>query len=92
MKGHQMPKMKTHKGAAKRFSVTRRGKVTARAAHKRHRLVSKSARMKREGKSTMILNESDARIILDDFLPYERKKRQKRTRYIAKNKRTKEAA
>lgn len=88
-----MPKMKTHKGAAKRFAVSRRGKVTARASCKRHRLVSKSKRMKREGKATMILCESDARIILDDFLPYERKKRQKRTRYIAKNKRTgKEAA
>lgn len=83
-----MPKMKTHKGAAKRFKVTGRGKVTSRAACKRHRLVSKSKRMKREGKATMVLCESDARIILDDFLPYLRKKRQKRTRYIAKNKRT----
>ena len=82
-----MPKMKTHKGAKKRFSVTRRGKVQARAAHKRHRLVSKSSRMKMEGRSTLILNESDARIILDDFLPYERKKRKKRTRYISKAKR-----
>lgn len=87
-----MPKMKTHKGAAKRFGVSARGKVQARAAAKRHRLVSKSKRMKREGRATMILNESDARIILDDFLPYERSKRKKRTRYIAKNKRTKTEA
>ncbi len=89
-----MPKMKTHKGAAKRFSVTRRGKVQTRAAHKRHRLVSKSKRMKTEGRSTLILCESDARIILDDFLPYQRKTRKKRTRYISKSKRTttKEAA
>lgn len=86
-----MPKMKTHKGAQKRFSVTARGKVQSRAAHKRHRLVSKSKRMKMEGRATMTLCESDARIILDDFLPYERSKRQKRTRYVAKNKR-KEAA
>lgn len=88
-----MPKMKTHKGAAKRFAVTRRGKVQSRAAHKRHRLVSKSKRMKTEGKATNILCESDARIILDDFLPYQRKKRKKRTRYISKAKRNlKEAA
>jgi large subunit ribosomal protein L35 len=85
--------MKTHQGAAKRFDVTRRGKVQARAASKRHRLVSKSKRMKRDGKATLILCESDARIILDDFLPYQRAKRKKRTRYVAKNKRTtKEAA
>jgi large subunit ribosomal protein L35 len=83
-----MPKMKTHSGAAKRFGVSARGKVVGRAAHKRHRLVSKSKRMKMEGRATHILCESDARIILDDFLPYERKKRKKRTRYIAKNKRT----
>jgi large subunit ribosomal protein L35 len=85
--------MKTHKGAKKRFDVSRRGKVQARAAAKRHRLVSKSSRMKMEGRSTLILCESDARIILDDFLPYQRKKRKKRTRYVSKSKRTaKEAA
>lgn len=82
-----MPKMKTHKGASKRFAVTARGKVQGRAAHKRHRMVSKSKRMKLEGRSNLILCESDARIILDDFLPYERKKRKKRTRYISKAKR-----
>jgi large subunit ribosomal protein L35 len=87
-----MPKMKTHKGAKKRFDVSRRGKVQARAACKRHRLVSKSKRMKREGRATLIINESDARIILDNFLPYQRKKRKKRTRYISKNKQQQEAA
>jgi large subunit ribosomal protein L35 len=93
MKGKKMPKLKTHQGASKRFGVSRRGKVQGRAAAKRHRLVSKSKRMKREGRATHILCESDARIILDDFLPYERKKRKKRTRYISKSKRTgKEAA
>ncbi len=82
-----MPKMKTHKGAKKRFAVTRRGKVQARAAAKRHRLVSKSKRMKTEGRSTLIMKEMDARIILDNFLPYERSKRKKRTRYVSKSKR-----
>ena len=86
-----MPKMKTHSGAKKRFSVTRRGKVQSRAAHKRHRLVSKSKRMRRDSRATMILNESDARIILDNFLPYERSKRKKRTKYVSKSKQ-KEAA
>ena len=82
-----MPKMKTHSGAKKRFSVTRRGKVQARAAAKRHRLVRKSKRMKREGRATLIMGESDHRIILDNFLPYSRKLLRRKKRYVAKNKR-----
>ena len=85
-----MPKMKTHSGAKKRFSVTRRGKVQARAAHKRHRMTSKSKRMKLAGCSTLILNKSDSRIILDDFMPYQRKLQRKKRRYEGKTK--KEAA
>lgn len=85
-----MPKMKTHSGAKKRFSVTRRGKVQARAAHKRHRMTGKSKRMKLAGCSTLILCGSDARIILDDFMPYQRKLQRKKRRYTGKAK--KEAA
>jgi len=70
-----MPKMKTHSGAKKRFSVTRTGKVQSRAAAKRHRLTSKSKRMKREGRSTLILLDMNAKTILDNFLPYQQKKR-----------------
>lgn len=65
-----MPKMKTHSGAKKRFSVTRTGKVQARAAAKRHRLTSKSKRMKAEGRSTLILREQDAFNVLTYALPY----------------------
>lgn len=67
-----MPKMKTHSGAKKRFSVTKKGKVQARPAHKRHRMVGKSKRMKMEGRSTLIMSDMDAKIILDNFLPYQR--------------------
>jgi large subunit ribosomal protein L35 len=70
-----MPKMKTHSGAKKRFSVTRTGKVQSRAAAKRHRLTSKSKRMKTEGRSTLILKDMNAKTILDNFLPYQQKKR-----------------
>ena len=80
-----MPKTKTHSGAKKRFSVTRRGKVTSRAAHRGHRMITKSKSGKMDRRATMILCESDARIILDDFLPYARKKRQKRTKYEGKS-------
>lgn len=67
-----MPKMKTHSGAKKRFSVTRKGKVQARPAHKRHLMTNKSKRMKTEGRSTLIMSEMDAKIILDNFMPYQR--------------------
>lgn len=79
-----MPKMKTHSGAKKRFSVTRRGKVQARAAAKRHLLTNKSKRMKREGRATLIMAEMDAKILLDNHLPYERRKLRKNRSYVRK--------
>ena len=42
-----MPKMKTHKGAKKRFSVTGPGKIRRLKANKSHILTKKDARRKR---------------------------------------------
>lgn len=42
-----MPKMKTHRGAAKRFRVTRGGKVLHRKAYRSHLLGKKTSRRKR---------------------------------------------
>jgi large subunit ribosomal protein L35 len=42
-----MPKMKTHKGAKKRFSVTGSGKVRRLKAYKSHILTKKDAKRKR---------------------------------------------
>ena len=42
-----MPKMKTHKGAAKRFKVTARGKIMREKAFKSHILTKKNAKRKR---------------------------------------------
>ncbi len=42
-----MPKMKTHRGAAKRFGLTASGKVKRNQAYKRHILNKKSAKRKR---------------------------------------------
>lgn len=84
-----MPKMKTHSGAKKRFSVTRTGKVKGRAAAKRHRLTSKSKRMKAEGRAVHILKDMNGKVVLDYFLPYEQKKRRnnpKRQRKVAAKK------
>jgi large subunit ribosomal protein L35 len=42
-----MPKVKTHKGAAKRFKVTGTGKVRRYKAYKSHILTKKTAKRKR---------------------------------------------
>jgi large subunit ribosomal protein L35 len=42
-----MPKMKTHKGAAKRFKITGSGKITRRKANLNHILEKKAPKRKR---------------------------------------------
>jgi len=42
-----MPKMKTHRGAAKRFKVTGSGKIIRRRANLNHILEKKSSKRKR---------------------------------------------
>jgi large subunit ribosomal protein L35 len=65
-----MPKMKTQSSAKKRFKVTATGKVKAGAAHKRHRLISKPKKMKRQNRRTSVLAKPDGIIIKKNFLPY----------------------
>ncbi|HSB15407.1 MAG TPA: 50S ribosomal protein L35 [Bryobacteraceae bacterium] len=55
-----MPKLKTHKGASKRFKKTGTGKIARRHAFSRHILTSKTrSRKRRLGQST-IVDEADA--------------------------------
>ena len=62
-------KLKTHKGAAKRFKVTGTGKIKRRHAFARHILTKKSAGRKRKlGKAT-ILVEAEVKTVRD-MLPY----------------------
>lgn len=42
-----MGKIKTHRGAAKRFSLTKSGKVKKTSAYRRHILTKKSTKRKR---------------------------------------------
>lgn len=42
-----MPKMKTHTGAKKRFSLTKNGKVKRSCAYRSHILTKKSTKLKR---------------------------------------------
>jgi large subunit ribosomal protein L35 len=58
-----MPKMKTHKGAAKRFKVTGSGKITRRKAFKNHILEKKSPKRKRNlSKTTEVVGGDRDRI------------------------------
>jgi large subunit ribosomal protein L35 len=43
-----MPKMKTHRGAAKRFKKTGTGKIVRAKANQQHILTKKSAKRKRQ--------------------------------------------
>jgi large subunit ribosomal protein L35 len=58
-----MPKMKTHRSAAKRFRRTANGKIVRKQAYRSHLLEKKSARRKRRlGASTQV-SDNDARRI-----------------------------
>lgn len=55
-----MPKMKTHKGAAKRFKVTKRGKIKHFNAGHSHLMSGKSAKRKRKKRHAHVLSPSVA--------------------------------
>lgn len=73
-----MPKMKTKSGAKKRFRVTASGKVKFKAAFARHLQMNKSKKMKLKTRGSQILNAIDTKIILENFLPYSRKRKNKK--------------
>jgi len=59
-----MPKMKTHKGAKKRFSITGTGKVKRMKAFKSHILTKKSSKRKRKlRQSTLIATPGEVKNI-----------------------------
>ncbi|OGQ04721.1 MAG: 50S ribosomal protein L35 [Deltaproteobacteria bacterium RIFCSPLOWO2_01_44_7] len=64
-----MPKLKTNKGARKRFKLTAKGKVKHKRAYLRHILGCKSRRQKRHLRKASILGECDAPSIRR-LLPY----------------------
>ena len=62
-------KLKTHRGAAKRFKKTGTGKIVRGAAFKRHILTSKTTKMKRHSRGSKVVTPGDARKI-NLMLPY----------------------
>jgi large subunit ribosomal protein L35 len=56
-----MPKMKTHRGAAKRFKVTGSGRIKKNNAYKNHILEKKSPKRKRNMRHAEVISPSDAK-------------------------------
>ena len=56
-----MPKMKTNKGAAKRFSKTGTGKIKRNKAFTSHILTSKTTKRKRNLRHSTIMSPGDSR-------------------------------
>jgi len=64
-----MPKLKTHRGAAKRFKRTASGKFMRSSAFKRHILTSKSTKRKRTLRGMSLVSKQDHGK-LERMLPY----------------------
>jgi large subunit ribosomal protein L35 len=64
-----MPKLKTHKGASKRFKKTGTGKVKRRHAFARHILTSKTRSRKRKLAKGVVADDANSPEILR-MLPY----------------------
>lgn len=62
-------KIKTHKGAAKRFKKTKSGKFLRSNAFKRHILSSKTTKRKRQLRGSVVVSEGDT-AKLERMLPY----------------------
>ena len=64
-----MPKLKTHKGIAKRIKITKGGKIKRRRANRSHLREKKSAKQKRRYRRTEDLSSKDKKII-KRLMPY----------------------
>jgi len=56
-----MPKMKTHRAAAKRFRFTSGGKLVRRRAFKSHILTKKSPKRKRSFRKNVLITPADTK-------------------------------
>jgi large subunit ribosomal protein L35 len=66
-----MPKLKTHKGAAKRFRLTATGKIKRGHSHARHILTKKSSKRKRLLDIDALVSAGDQKRV-ETMLPYGR--------------------
>lgn len=65
-----MPKLKTHKGARKRFKVTAKKKVLHSKANKSHILTKKNSKRKRQLGKKAVASAADRKAV-KSMLPYD---------------------
>ena len=63
-----MSKLKTKKGASKRFRLTASGKVKSYQSGKRHGMIKRTNKFIRNARGTAILAKADEKIIKRNFL------------------------
>ncbi|MBN1688495.1 MAG: 50S ribosomal protein L35 [Candidatus Omnitrophica bacterium] len=66
-----MPKMKTNKAVKKRFRITKKGKVLAKRSLRRHMMVDRSPKKKRQSRRSLKIGDSNRKHIAM-LLPYNR--------------------
>lgn len=64
-----MPKMKTHRGAAKRLTKTGTGKVARKQAFHRHKALCKTSKRKRQLRGTVLVSAAEQKRI-GRLIPY----------------------
>ena len=64
-----MPKLKTHRGAAKRFKKTAKGKFLKKNAFRSHILTSKNRKRKRKLRKASTINKTEIKAV-KHMLPY----------------------
>ena len=64
-----MPKLKTKSAVKKRFKITATGKVLSGPCKKRHGLINRSQKMKRNARGSQVLTHADG-ITVKQWAPY----------------------
>jgi len=64
-----MPKMKTSRAAAKRFTATGTGKLKRNKAYKSHILTKKTTKLKRGLRKSAVADQTNAKV-MKKILPY----------------------
>jgi large subunit ribosomal protein L35 len=64
-----MPKVKTHRGAAKRFKKTGTGKIVRSQKNKQHILTKKSPKRKRQLRKDVLVDPADEKRV-KQMVPY----------------------
>jgi large subunit ribosomal protein L35 len=65
----EMPKLKTHSGAKKRFKITGTGKVKYQQSGKRHGMIKRTKKQIRDHRGTAVMFKSDGDNIIQYRLP-----------------------